>query len=293
MNQDRRKLPAGAGAEWLLSGFRLLRASPAGLGLLGAIFGLVTTGLTLAGVAVPKLMGPSQIVAALLGPLLLAGVIWAVREVDQGRNAQPGHFARAIHEGGVGRLLATLLPQLAAVLLIAMLLVALIGMDHLQTLIHAVEATQQQTRPDNVALSNLPFGRLLLWFLLALAIGIVAGFFNFTAIPQIVFEKRTAMDAMRRSFRACLRNLGALAVFFLLIVVTIIALGIVVRIVEVILGLIVGASISMFIGQVLMMAVLIPVMAGAFYTAWKQMQGPAQLPSTDAAPRIGNGGIEV
>ena len=36
-----RKLPASAGAEWLLSGFSLLRRAPLALGLLGVIWAVV------------------------------------------------------------------------------------------------------------------------------------------------------------------------------------------------------------------------------------------------------------
>lgn len=39
--KDIRKVPASAGAEWLLGGFGLLRRSPLGLGLLGVIYGAI------------------------------------------------------------------------------------------------------------------------------------------------------------------------------------------------------------------------------------------------------------
>src|SRR3546814_12288570 len=38
---DARKVPASAGAEWLLGGFGLLRKAPLGLGLLGALYGVL------------------------------------------------------------------------------------------------------------------------------------------------------------------------------------------------------------------------------------------------------------
>ena len=42
-----RKLPASAGAEWVLGGFGLLRRSPLGLGALGALILTYLTGLKL------------------------------------------------------------------------------------------------------------------------------------------------------------------------------------------------------------------------------------------------------
>ena len=87
-----RKVPASAGAEWLLTGFSLLRRAPLALGMLGMTWGLVA--LLVYGLAslVPALGVAAQFLMVLAGPIFMGGMLWAVREVDEGRPAQPAHL---------------------------------------------------------------------------------------------------------------------------------------------------------------------------------------------------------
>lgn len=268
---DVRKVRPSAGAEWLMGGFGLLRRSPFGLGALGALFGLIAVILGQVAMAAPALMLIQQLVMMLLGPLLVAGMIWAAREVDQGRSANPGHLLRGVQEGKTGRLWATLLPQIAAGVVAVLLLFVVVGPTQLQALVAAVEQAQGQTRPDPSLFADFPMGRLFLWLLVALAVGIVAGFFTFTAIPDMMFRDAGAMAAMRRSFRACLANLPAVVLFFVLLIIAAVAITIAVQIVGFIVRLVAGDTAMLFVVQILMMAVLMPVVTGAMYFAWKQM----------------------
>ena len=268
---DVRKVRPSAGAEWLLGGFALLRRSPFGLGLLGAIFGLIAVVLAMFAMSSPALVMIQQLVMALLGPLLVAGMIWAAREVDQGRSANPSHLLRGIQDGKTGRLWATLLPQIAAGVVAVLLLMLMIGPTHLQALVAAAEQAQGQTQPDPSLFAGLPLGRLFLWLLLVLAIGIIAGFFTFTAIPDMMFRNVGALDAMKRSFRACVVNLPALIVFFVLLVIAAVCLSIAAQIVGFVVKLVAGETAMLFVVQILLMAVLLPVVTGAMYYAWKQL----------------------
>lgn len=289
MNQIR-KVPASAGAEWLLGGFALLRRSPFGLGLLGAIFGMLAGAVAMLGMASPMLMLPLQLVMALAGPLLIAGMVWAAREVDLGRPAQPGQLLRAVQDGKTARLLATLLPQVAAGVLCVALLFVVIGPAQLQQLVAAVEQSQGQARVDPGLIQGFPMGRFLLWLLLALAVGVVAGFFTFIAIPEMMFTASGALEAMKRSFRACIRNLPALVVFFVLLIIAAIAISIAVQIVAVVVKLAIGEQAMVFASQVLLMAVLMPVVTGAMYRAWRQLVADDGA-SAPAVPD--NAGIEA
>ena len=71
------KVPASAGAEWLLGGFALLRKAPLALGLLGVIWGL----LSLLGVQLMTVNASLgmllQLALGIIGPLLFAGLLWA------------------------------------------------------------------------------------------------------------------------------------------------------------------------------------------------------------------------
>ena len=276
---DVRKVRPGAGAEWLLGGFALLRRSPRGLGLLGAIFGV------LAGLAAAmanrsaSLFALVEVAMLLVGPLLIAGMVYAAREVDEGRAATPAQLLQGLREGKAPRLLATLLPQIAAAILIALLVVVMIGPDNLQQMMQAMEKLQGQANPDPELMRQIPAGRVLLLVFLAIVIGVGAGFFTFLAVPDMMFTPHGAFAAMGRSFRACVNNVPALIVFYLLLMVSAIALWIAVAMVALIARLVAGDQAMQVVAQVLLMAVLMPVVTGAMYHAWKSLLGGGAAPA--------------
>jgi len=106
----------------------------------------------------------------------------------------------------------------------------------------------------------------------------------------VMFTDRGAIAAMLLSFRACLRNIPALLVMIVLTVIAMIAISIAVQLVVAVLGLAIGAQPAIFAGQLLLMAVVLPVMAGAVFHAWRQMLG--DLPQAPAAP-VGGSGFEA
>lgn len=279
-----RKVPASAGAEWLLGGFALLRKAPLALGLLGLIWGGLSTLASLTGQLWLSLS------LALLGPILFGGLVYAAREVDQGRSALPGHLVQGLRDRKVPRLLATLLPQLAAVVILVTMLFAMIGTEQLQQLMLVME--QMQTNPDPQLAETLPAGRMFAWLLIALAVGLLAGFFSFVAIPEVMFTDRRAFESMMLSFRACVRNISALAVMILLTLIAVMAISLAVQLVVVVLGLVIGAQPAMIAGQVLLMVVVLPVMAGAVLYAWRQMLGSDGADRTPEQP-IDAGGFEA
>ena len=244
-----RKVPFGAGAEWLLGGIALLRKAPLALGLLGVIWGGVSAIASVSGQLWLSLL------LALAGPVLFGGIIYATREVDQGRNASPAPLIQGVQEGPLLRLLAMLLPQVAALLLMGLL--------------------QMQTNPDPALVESLPAERLMLWLAAVLVVGVVTGFFTFAAIPEVMFTDRGAFAAMALSFRACLRNIGALLVMIVLMLIAVFALSLALQLLGALLAFAIGAPAAMFVVQLLLMALLLPVMAGAVYLAWRQLLGDA------------------
>lgn len=270
-----RKVPFGAGAEWLLGGFALLRKAPLALGLLGLIWGALSALASVGGQLWLSLL------LALAGPILFGGIVYAAREVDQGRAALPAHLIQGVRDGKALRLLAMLLPQIAALLVMGVLMLLIVGPEQLQQVNQVL--LQMQTNPDPQLAESLPAGRLLLWLLTVLVVGVVTGFFTFAAIPEVMFTDRGAFAAMRLSFSACLRNVGALLVLIVLVLIAVFALSLALQLLGMLLALLVGAQASMFVVQLLLVAVLLPVMGGAVYLAWRQMIGDAQV--TVQAPR--------
>ncbi len=281
------KVAASAGAQWLLDGFSVLRKAPLGLGLLGAIYGAIALVVAILASRSPALMS-LQLLMMLVGPLLAGGIVFAVRSVEQGGQAKPSHLLEGFQAGRLGRLLLTLLPNLGALLLCLVLLVAMVGQTALAEMVQLMEQAAAQAQPDPELFSTLPLGRLALWMLLSLVIGIVASFFTFVAIPEIMFTGNGAFAAMGHSFRACVRNLPALIVFLFVTFIAVIAIYIVVMIVGVIARAIGGDLAMNVVTQLLLMAVLMPVMMGAVYSAWKQM-----LDAGTAAPVAPAAGFEA
>lgn len=272
---DIRKVRAGAGAEWLLGGVALLRKAPLTLGLLGVIWGGLSTLASLSGQLWLSLL------LGVLGPVLFAGFIYASREVDQERPASPAHLLQGFRDGKVPQLLAMLLPQVAALAVAMVLLVAMVGTQELVRISELM--VELQVNPDPVLVESLPLGRLFGWMIAALLVSVVAGFFTFVAIPEVMFTDRGAFAAMGLSFRACLRNVGALLVLLVLLVIAMVALSLALQLVGMVLTLAIGAMASMFVVQVLLMAILLPVMSGAAYLAWRQMIGDGVVPAETTA----------
>lgn len=270
---DVHKVPASAGAEWLMGGIALLRKAPLGLGVLGVLYGLISLVVGLSAQHNMSLLLLLELVTVVLGPILLGGMAYAAREVDRGNPAVPGHLLQGIRDGKIARLWATLLPQIGAVVLIVLLLAMMVGPSELTKLASTVEKMQGQTKPDPSLFAGLPVGRLFLWLMLSFVIGILASFFTFVGIPEIMLSDSGAMAAMGRSFRACLRNLPALIVFFIVTMIAVLALSFVMMLVSLLVKAVAGAMVAQTIMQLLMLAVMLPVITGAMYIAWKQMLG--------------------
>ncbi|WP_368565306.1 BPSS1780 family membrane protein [Pseudoxanthomonas sp. UTMC 1351] len=271
------KVPASAGAEWLLGGFALLRKAPLALGRLAVLWGLVSLVVMLAAIAVPVLMYGLQFLLILAGPLFFAGMILAVREVDQDRPALSGHLLQPVRDGHARSLLATLLPQALAALILGGLLFVVVGTEQLKHLSDVMAQMQviaeSGGKADPSMLEGLPVGRLLLWVLLVLVSFVAVKWMTFIATPQIIFSGKDALTSMRNSLRACLHNWTAMLVFYLLAGIAIFAISIGLFLVASLLQLLMGATLAMLLWQLMLMAVLMPVLAGAAYYAWRQMMG--------------------
>jgi uncharacterized membrane protein len=268
---DVNKVPASAGAQWLLDGLANLRKAPLALGTLGLIYGAIALVVGQAAAINTGLFMALEVLLVLLGPLLMGGFVFAARSVAAGGPAVPAQLLEGMQGGRTGRLLATLLPNIAALVVCVALLFAMVGADALLQIAQAVERASAQATPDPSVFEGLPVGSLFLWFLLVIVIGIAASFFTFVAIPEIMFRPAGAFAAMGRSFRACVRNLPALLVFLVLTFIAIVVLYIGLSIVGAIVGAIAGKAAMQVVLQLLGSALVMPTLMSAIYFAWRQM----------------------
>lgn len=287
------KVSISSGAEWLLQGFSLLGRAPLQLGLAGGAFGLLS-GLALLAVGENRTgLLLVQVVMTACTALLLGGLVWAAREVAQGRSPGAGDLLQGLRADKAPKLLALLLPQLLAGTVMLLLFLLLVGMEPLQVLSDLVTRMEGGYQPKPEDLQGFPAGRFLLWLLLLVAVALVTAFCTFTAYPQVMFGTDGPLAAMRASLQACLRNLGALLVFFLLLGITFMAINLAVSLLATGVSLVAGQAGMVLVAQTLMMAVLMPVMAGAFHAAWRQLHGDAAATDDGAAVQAPTGQIEV
>ena len=287
------KVKAGAGAEWLLGGFGLLRKQPVALGLVGLVFGIVSL-LPVLFVSIPALSVLAQLVLLVLTPVMFGGLVYAAREVDQGRDASPGQLLQGLREGKAMALVAQLLPQFLAGLVVIVLLVAMVGPTALQNMMLAVEQSQGSQAADPAMFESFPFGAFAMWMLAALLVGVFAYTFTFLFPAQVMFDGTRPLEAMKRSFRACIGNLGAFLVFIVLFMLVAVGVMLAAQIVGLVVGIVGGQAVASIVAQLLMMAVLMPVLMGAVYFAWRQLiGGVAQDGAGSGTPPPAASGIEV
>ena len=102
---------------------------------------------------------------------------------------------------------------------------------------------------------------------------ILVSLVTFVAVPDIVFGGSSGFAAMRNSFRACLQNLLAMLVFYVLLFIALFMMSIGIQLLSMMVQLVAGQIVAIWVSNLLLMAVLMPVLAGSVYYAWRQMLG--------------------
>ncbi|MBS0216199.1 MAG: hypothetical protein JSR50_10665 [Proteobacteria bacterium] len=287
-----RKAPASAGAQWLIDGFALLKASPGGFGVMGVLYGVFAAVVIGMAILVPQVGFAVQALQIIAAPILTGGMVWAAGEVAQGRDVGPAAFGEPLRQGKVGALLVTLLPQIVLGLVMAMLLVVLVGVDNMQVIASVMEKMQNAgpgAQPDPALIATLPMGRMLLWLLCVVVLAFMLLLMTFVAIPGVMLGGNSGIEALQRSWRAGLRNLPAVLVFAVVLFITLVGLTILIAIIGAIVRLVAGEIGQMVVSQLVMMTVLMPVMAGALSSAWRSMLGDA----ADQPPALPTGQLQA
>ncbi|WP_070988978.1 BPSS1780 family membrane protein [Halofilum ochraceum] len=184
-----------------------------------------------------------SLVGALLMPTLFGGLVYGARELERGRVLELGHLFQAFREPGrAGPMLALGLVPLAA------------------GVMSGSAGAGMASGSGGMGVGMMAGGGMLM-MLISLLIGLVSGALLLFAIPRVMFGIDAPMAAIQASFSAVLDNLGAYfvlaVIYFVLAIVAAIPLG---------LGFL----------------VLLPVMAGAVYTAHAEVFGDH---SVEAAPQ--------
>jgi len=273
------KVSASAAVQWLSGSLALLKRAPLPLAWLGVLWGSCIWLLSALSLLVPALNMPLQLLLLLIGPLFMGGMLWALREVERGHSAKPEHLLQGLRNGCLPHVLITLVPQLLAASVLYILMQWIIGEDGLQQILSVMiqldELARTSTEPDPVQvqalLSSLPSEQIVLWLMCLLIIFTITGVLLFVMLPQIMFERISGWQALRRSLVASVRNLSAMLMALLLLSIALSVVYFTALILMLVLMALIGQALALVLTQILLMAVLMPFIAGTMYMAWKHM----------------------
>lgn len=228
---EARVVDVSHGLEWLACGWRLFVKSPGLWIVLGLLFVIVWLLL----ISIPRL---GVLVLTLLMPMLGAGFLYAAREVDAGRALRITYLFQGLRErdrpaallslGGVA-LAGALLGTLAMLVLAGRPMMAAGGWP-----------------PSAHGLGPGMGFAILVAFVVELLVVMALLY----AVPLVMLRGVAAGQAIRSSFRACLRNFLPLVVFGAVLFV-----------------LAILASLPLMLGWL----VLLPAAAGMFYCSYKDL----------------------
>ena len=234
------KVPAGNGLQWITEAVNLILKNPAAFLLMGLVVSVISV--------IPILGGLALLI---VGPALYGGIIYAAREEQSGRKADFQHLFEAFKQPGkLPKMLMLCLPGVAAIVILGVLGVVLLGGALLGVGVSA-------SANSNAGLAALGAGTLV-FFLLALVVGIVCYALTFFATPRVMLEDAEPIEAMKDSARAVLANIGPVLVYCGILLLAF---------------LVVGAILSMIplLGSMIVTTALVPLVSVAAYLAWRQV----------------------
>lgn len=247
-----RTVDAGNGMKWITDGFSLFAKNP-GMWVVLAVVLLIGT-LILA--FIPFLGG---LVITLMAPVLVAGLLLGCRALDSGQPLELPHLWAGFQSGNkLSQLIIVGVTYLVASIVVMGIVIAAIGFPMM--------AGMGRGSSPNAGHVLAFMGSFLLGGLVALALLVPVFMAIWFAPALILFDNMNAVDAMKQSFSACLRNI----VPFLLYGVIALVLNIV-------------AAIPFGLGFL----VLIPVLVCSLYVSYKDIFSET-APAASAATAADN-----
>lgn len=245
-----------------------------GLGTLGVLWGFLLTTLICLSSLFPVVAGPLHFLMLYSTPLLASGMIWAIREVDQGRQVQPQHLFAVWHEHRIAPLTLWLLPQILMVFVVSMWLVWLLGPDqiiHLSQVLRTLQTSsiaQSTAQPIASLFQGLPLWRLLIWLLVSLFAYTFVSFLTSLMLPQVLFSAHSGHHALWHSLRLGLRHWLAMALLVIAIYILYVIFYFVLATAMSILAMLIGPIVAFGLMQLIFMATFVPFLCAIIYTTW-------------------------
>lgn len=229
--------PASDGWQWIREAFGLVGAKPG--------FWIGSTLLLFVALVVVALVPfVGQLVTLFIGPFIIAGFAHAARRQSNGDTPELGDLLVGFRERP-GTLMAVALIYLAASLVI----IAAIAAVMFAILGSGLVLDGGEIDPEVIAESWPVF--LLAW-LLAMALLLPLMMMYWFAPALVVFDGLGAVEAMKISFLACLRNILPFLIYGLALI-----------------PIMLIAVLPLFLG----LLVVMPMMLATYYTAWRSVFG--------------------
>ena len=251
-----RSVDAGRGVQWLVEAVQLVMRNP-GVFLVQA---LILSVLMLVLNFIPLI---GQVAALVLSPVLLAGMVYSLREADQGRNADVGQmFAGFQQPGKVVPLMLLCIPSIVGLVVMVILGFLFIG----GSVIGAVASG------GNDAAGALAIGGgLLVFMLLAFVVSLAIAAVVIFAVPRVMFDAEEPFAAMKESLSGSLANIAPLLIASIIFFIV---------------GAIVFVVLSLIpiLGSIAALLAIYAVGAGLVYVAYKDVFQPASAPADVIIP---------
>lgn len=228
-----RALAAGRGWEWIAAAWRLFTRQP----WLWVGFGIVLLVVFVLLLVLHPVVGRLLVIA--LGPIFMGGVVLGCRSLEEGRALEFAHLFAGFR---------TRFAPLATVGAASAIATAVIAVA--TVLASGVNPFVARTSEQFAALPPAEQLAILLALLVILALLMPVAMAAWFAPPLVLLHARSATQAMKESFVACLRNVAPMLVYGLVLLV-----------------LAIVATLPLLAGWL----VLGPVLAASVYTAYKDV----------------------
>jgi uncharacterized membrane protein len=238
-----RMLAPGRGVQWWSEGWRIFTAAP--LVWIGMLVVLV---LIMGVINFVPVLGP--LAQALLWPVFSGGMFLGCRELAQGRPLAFTQLFAAFKDGRAGGLiilgLIALVVGVVLSLIIALFVFGALGMSGMMAMMKGDPSIAMST-----AIAGAGVAALIATPLVFVA-GVLFMMAWWLAVPLVVLYRAQPIEALKASFDASWKNLGALALCVLIFIVAAIV-----------------ATIPFGLGWL----VLMPVAVGTNFAAWREIFG--------------------
>lgn len=298
---DIRAVPVGQGLVWFKQAIDLGARNPravfgGALLLIGALYLVAMAFALLAAVAgggmaatggdAPPDIGrvlmaamPLFLLVMLVVPVLLGGLMHVIREAEAGRPVRARDVFAPLRSAGGRRLALLGLVQIALALVGGLLMVLLAGGDYWRDYMAAMQGAMQGSLPAMLQPDNPG-----LLFLVQLVFNYFSYALMLLSIPLMLFSGQALGGALRDALRAAVRNVGAnllagvlfAGALLLGMLVTLLVGGLLALV-----GNLVHAAVGSLLTALVLLgfaAVVLVLVVGGAYLAWRDTFGDAALP---------------